>query len=791
MNNIKYNLRLLHRNPGFTVVALVILAVGIGSIGAIFCVVNGVVLKPLPYREPDQLVRIYGAWAHGSREGISPPDFFDYRSQSQSLETLAAESNFSPLLNLSGREQPVQLSGRYVSAGFFRMLGVTPRIGREFRTDEEVWEGPHLVMLSYGLWTNRFGSDSSIVGKQIHMNDLLYTVVGVLPPFFDLVGPADVYLPQQQKIEVMRKIRSQVVIGRLKPGVEIIQAQNELNVISKRLAATYPDVNGSWRTVVLPIHDEVVRNIRLAMYMLLIAVVLVVLIVVTNLANLILARVAGQQNEIAVRIALGATRFQVAQQLFTFTAILALLGGLLGAGLTWFVINLVKQLGPASIPRLSAITVDFSVLIFMMLVCIVIGGVLAIAPLTWIGQMSLSDNLKLGARVLGSRLGKMQTGLIVAEVALTMALTVGSGLLIRSLLQLQRVDPGFRTSYMLITRITLPFNKYSTNEKLAAFWRELMPKLEALPGVESAAASSEVPLSGLNNPTPFKAVTPDQREYATFMRSVTPNYLPTMGVPLLAGRQLSGTDKEGTPVVIIINEAFKRDVFGAESPIGKELQFPVNTFKKATVVGVVGNVHHTSLATEPAREVYMALEQGAVLSYSLVVRTRMEPARLVAPIQKVVWSMDPDEGMASFVTMDDMIQRGLVEERFRTFVFLLFSAVALILSAIGLYGVLSYVVSQKSREIGVRMALGARQQDIMKLILKRGVTLSTIGLVIGAAMTVTLASVLKSLLFGVTIFDPLTFIAVPALMIVISSVASYVPAWRGSRIDPVDALRNE
>jgi putative ABC transport system permease protein len=791
LKDIRYSLRTLYRSPAFTTAALVILALGIGAIGAIFTVVDGVVLKPLPYNDPNRLVRIYGAWDQGSREGISPPDFFDYRDQSQSLEAVAAESSFSPLLNLSGREKPVQLSARFVSAGFFKMLGVMPQIGREFKTDEEVWQGPHLVMLGHAIWVSSFGSDSAILGKQITMNDLPYTVVGVLPPFFDMAGPADIYLPQQQKLEVMRKIRSQVVIGRLKPGGDVNQVQNEMNVVSQRLAQTHSDVDKNWHTVVLPLHEEVVRNFRLAMFMLLIAVALVVLIVVTNLANLMLAKVAGQQNEIALRVALGASRFRVARQLFTFSTIVALLGGGLGAGLTYFVINLIKRLGPASIPRLTTITVDFTAILFMLVVSIVIGVVLGLVPMTWVGKMALSDNMKQGSRVLGSRLGKMQTGLIVAEIALTMVLVVGAGLLIRSLSLLQKVDPGFKSSHLLVTRITLPFNKYNTNEKLAAFWRELIPKLESLPGVEAAAASSELPLSGLNNPTAFKAVTPDQREYATYVRSITPNYIHAMGVPLLAGRELSPTDKDGTPVVILINDVFKHDVFGAENPIGKELQFPVNSFGKATVVGVVGNTHHTSLAAEPAREVYMAVEQGAILTYSLAIRTRQDPVALVRPVQQAVWSMDQSEAMASFVTMDDMIQSGLTQERFRTLVLVLFSIVAIVLSGIGLYGVLSYLVSQRSQEIGIRMALGAKQQDILRLILARGIRLSVVGMLVGAALAVILTRVLKSLLFGVSAFDPVTLIAVPVLLILIGSLASYAPAWRASRINPVYALRNE
>jgi putative ABC transport system permease protein len=791
LKDIRYNLRVLYRDPGFTATALVILAVGIGSIGALFSVVNGVVLKPLPYREPNRLVRIYGAWPQGSREGISPPDFFDYRDRVQSLEAVAAESTFAPPINLSGGEQSVQLSARAVSAGFFQTLGITPRVGREFRPDEEVWEGPRLAMLSHGLWTTRFGGDSSIVGKQITLNEMAHTVVGVLPPFFDLGGPADVYLPQQQKLEVMRKTRSQTVIGRLKPGVEMNQVQNELNAISAHLAESFPDVNRNWRTIILPLHAEVVKNVRLVMVMFLIAAVFVVLIVGANLANLILAKVAGQQNEIAVRTALGASRFRVAQQVFTFTTIMALLGGLLGSGLSYFLITLVKLLGPANIPRLSTITIDFSVLIFMLLVSIVIGGGLGMVPMTWMKQLALSDSLKEGTRVLGSRLGKMQTGLIVAEIALTMVLAVGAGLLIRSLLQLQKVDPGFKTDHLITTRIALPANKYTPRERLSVFWRELIEKLESVPGIESAAAASTLPLGGLGNISPFRAVTPNRQEYVFFSSNVSANYLRTMKVPLLAGRHFSPFDREGSPVVILINEAFKRDVFGAEDPIGKELEFPVNTFKKATVIGVVGDVHQTSLATEPTREVYMSLEQVPVLNYSLVVRTKQDPAAMIKAIQKTVWSMDPNEGMAPFVAMEEVVKRSLTQERFRTFVFVVFSLVALILSAIGLYGVLSYMVSQRTREIGVRMAIGAEQQDILKLILQRGIKLCAIGLVIGAILTIGLTRALKAFLFGVGAFDPLTLITVPVLMLIISLAASCFPAWRASRVDPIHALRNE
>jgi len=364
-------------------------------------------------------------------------------------------------------------------------------------------------------------------------------------------------------------------------------------------------------------------------------------------------------------------------------------------------------------------------------------------------------------------------------------------LLIRSLVQLQKVDPGFKTDHLITTRIALPANKYTPRARLSVFWRELIEKLESVPGVESAAAASTLPLGGLGNITPFKAVTPNQQEYLFSSNNVSANYLPTMRVPLLAGRHFSPSDREGTPVVILINEVFKRDVFGAEDPIGKELEFPVNTFKKATVIGVVGNVHHTSLAAEPTREVYMSLEQVPVLNYSLVIRAKQDPAAMFKAIQKTVWSMDPNVGMAPFVNMEEVIKLSLTQERFRTFVLVVFSFVALILSAIGLYGVLGYMVSQRNREIGVRMAIGAERQDILKLVLKRGIKLCAIGLVIGATLTIVLTRALKTFLFGVDAFDPLTMIAVPSLMLIISLAASCFPAWRASRIDPIHALRNE
>jgi putative ABC transport system permease protein len=791
LKDIKYSARTLLKSPGFTLVAIVILTLGIGAGGTIFSVVNEVLLKPLPYLKPDRLVRIYGVWSQGNREGMSAADFTDYRAQMKTLESMAAQSNIAPFMNLSGAEKPVQIRFRYASAGLFSTLGITPIQGREFTREEETPGGPHVVMLTHTLWSNSYGKDPSIVGRQLNLNDLPYTVVGVLPPFFDMRGYADAYLPEQQNTEDVRKTRSFAVIGRLKDGTTIQNAQSEFDVISKRLAQAHSDVDKDWRTSIMPLQDEVVRNFRPALFMLLSAVALVTLIVAATTAILMLARVSARRAEIAVRIALGASRTRLGQQLLIENLIITLCSGALGSGVTYLAINLVKTLGPTDIPRISLISVDIYVLLFMFCVAVVIAVFLAFIPLFQTRKLIISDDMKTGSRRMTSGIGLMQTGLMVAEIAFTVTLLIGTGLLFRSLLQLQSVDPGFRTDHLLSTRIVLPFNRYNSYDRLSNFWRELLAKVEALPDVESAAAISEMPLGGLNNPTPFTATTEDKKVYFTYVRSVSPNYLQFMKVPLLAGRHISWEDRLETQRVVVINDVFKREVFGDQDPLGKHLVFPFERHQDCVVVGVVGNVHHASLAAPPAREAYVAIEQGPVLGYNLMVRTRPTPESLIRPIQQIVWSMDPDEAMAPFRTMDNLIYTGLTQERFRSLVVALFAFVALILSSIGLYGVLSYLVSQRTQEIGIRMALGAQRESILRLFLGRGARIAFVGLGVGLATALVLAKFLKSLLFGIKVTDPLTFGGVSLVIVLIGLAASLFPAWRATKVNPVYALRNE
>jgi putative ABC transport system permease protein len=790
--DIRYALRGLFRNPLFAIFALAILALGIGTSTAIYGVVNTVLLKPLPYSEPNRLMRVYGAWEQGSREGISPPDFVDYRARTHAFESLASESNYSPLLNISGIERPMQVHGRYVSAGFFKMLGVTPVAGREFQPSEEVWKGPKVAMLSDGLWTSLFGRDRSIVGQSITMNNALYTVVGILPPFFDLGGFSDIYVPMQTNIEPMRGFRSQIVIGRLAPGVEIGQARAELENLASGIEREHLDVDKSWHTIVLPLGNEVVKNARPALLTMLASVCFVVLIVAANLANLMLAQALGRRGELALRIALGSSRWRLARQLLTESFVLSCLGGILGCLVAIGLTGLVRRLGPSSIPRLSLLRVDADVFLFALAVSIGMALFFGAVLVLRFSSISLGEALKQGSRNIGAGLGRMQTGLIVAEIALSLVLLIGAGLLLRSLSQLQQVDPGFRTTNILTTRVALPFAKYNDENKLANFWHEALTNIANLPGVEGEGIVSELPLSGLNNPTPFKAKAPSGLSYSTYVRSVSSDYLKVMDVPLREGRYLTAEDRRDLPKVIVINDVFKHDVFGDSSPIGKTLTFQFDGPPyEATVVGVVGSVHHTSLAVTPFREVYLPLDQSTLVSYSLVVRTAGDPQSLASAVRQAIWSVDRDQSIGPFLTMQQVISDGLVSPRFATFVLASFSIVAMVLSALGLYGVLSYLVSQRTREIGIRMAIGANHSQIMSLIFGKAARLTVLGLLIGGAGAFVVTRFMSGLLFGVKSVDPLTFLVGPLLLAGISFMASYIPARRALLVNPVVALRNE
>ena len=595
----------------------------------------------------------------------------------------------------------------------------------------------------------------------------------------------------QTTIESMRGFRSQIVIGRLASGVSVDQAQAEMDTLAKHLEKDHLDQNKGWHAIVLPLGNEVVKNFRPALLTLLASVCFVVLIVAANLANLMLAQALARRTEISVRIALGSSRWRLARQLLTESIVLSSLGAIFGALVAVGFTGLVRRLGPSSIPRLSQLNVDARGLLFALAVSVSMGLFFGVLLVLRFGSASLGDALKQGSRNIGLGLGRMQTGLIVAEIAFSLVLLIGAGLMLRSLGELQRVDPGFRTANLLTTRVALPFAKYNDEFKLAGFWHQALSNVANISGVAGAGIVSELPLSGLNNPTPFKATAPSGESYATFVRSVSPDYMKVMDVPLREGRYLTADDRNGKPPVVVINDVFKREVFGDGSAIGQHLKFQFDGPYEAVVVGVVGSVHHTSLADQPFREVYLPLDQSTLVSYSLVIHTAGDPQAFTGQVRQAIWAVDRDQSIGPFLTMQQVVDDGLVSPRFGTFVLAVFSALALVLSAKGLYGVLSYLVSQRTREIGIRMAIGASRSQILRLILGKATTLTGLGLLIGATGAFAVTRLMSGLLFGIKAVDPLTFLLSPVLLAVIALTASYIPARRAFLVDPVRALRNE
>jgi putative ABC transport system permease protein len=775
-----------------------ILAFGVGSSTAIFSVVNGVLLTALPYRAPENLVRVFGVWQLGSREGISPPDFKDYRQRTTAFESLAGVTNFTPLLNLKAAGDPEQVRSRNITAGFFSTLGIQPLLGREFRPEDEAWKGPAAAILSYGLWQRQYGGNPSIVGAPLAINGTLHTIVGVLPPFFNFLGPTDIFTPVQfNPAAGMRSVRTLITVGRLRAGADLKRADADLKRIGLQLQDEHSQFDRGWSATAAPLTEEVVRDVRASLMMLLGAIGLVVLLVSASVASLMLSHVTSRQGEISLRVALGASRYRVIRQLLTESLLLALAGGTIGCGIGYWGVELIKRFGPASIPRLADVAVDTRVLAFSLALSVLIALAFGLEPAFRASRLEVAEKLKEGGRSVTRRFG-LRDALIVSEVAISVPLLIGAGLLIRSLIRLESVNPGFQAENILTTRIALPGSKYSdgTGTKLTAFWREAVQSIEAIPGVESAAVTSELPLSGLNNPTPRMATSPEGKSQLLYLRSVSPNYWNVMRIPLRAGRFLTPDDRKTTPRVVVISERFGKEVFGDQDPVGQKVTFDFQERAEtenyqAVVVGVVGDVRHTSLASTPFREAYLPLDQSPLFNYDLVVRTKVRPMAIANSVRSAIWSLDRDESVGALRTVEEVVGLGLTQPKFRSYVLGGFAGIALILSACGLYGLLSFLVSQRNREIGIRMALGASRADILGLVLGKGVGLTMAGLCIGVLAALGVAHFLSTLVYGIGFADPLTFMAGTTVMLMVAFVASYLPARRAMSLNPVDVLRSE
>ena len=802
--DIRYGLRSLLKRPAFTAIAVLTLALGIGVNSAIFSAVDSILLRPLPLKDPAQLVSV---WEQTLRDGIqqneaAPANFFDLQSQNQSFEQIGA---FGPNdVNLTGDGEPERLDGQVVTANVFSILGVAPALGRTFSVGEDQLGQEHVVVLSNALWQRRFNSDPSIINRAITLNGESFTVIGVMPRgFFFPEREIELWTPWAMEAEQKagRGDHYLRLVARLKPGTTVARANADLTAIGQRLAAEYPRTNEGLNFVAHSLHQDYVGNLRLPILILFAAVGLVLLIACANVANLLLAQATTRRKEIAIRIALGARRWTIVRQLLIESLLLAGGGGLLGVlGAFWGVTALATFL-PESLSKLQNVSIDARVLLFTLgmsvLTAIVFGGVPALLASRTKPGATLSDVARDSA---GGASGRhVRRVLVVSEVALAVVLLVSAGLLIRSFQLLRQVDTGFTTENALTMRMVLPFPKYAKVETRRAFYDELLPKIKELPGVESAGMITFLPLSfhgmNFNFSVEGQASPSDMKLPFALFRVVSPDYFRAMGIPLLRGRFFDTRDVPDTQPAVLINRRLAEQYWPGEDAIGKRLKIgPADSPNSwLTVVGVVGDTKQTGLY-EHKFEFYVPYAQerrSFVAPRDLVVRTKSDPAVIAAAVRQAVWSVDKDQPVSNVRTLDQVFATAISQERFQALMLGLFAALALLLACVGLYGVISYAVVQRTHEIGVRMALGAQRVDVLSLVIRQGMTLTLVGLVVGIVAGTFVTRVLTDLLFGVTPRDPLTFAGVPVLLLLVALLACYIPARRATRIDPLIALRSE
>jgi predicted permease len=805
MKDIRYSIRVLLKNPSFTVTALLTLALGIGVNTAIFSVVDSVLLRSLPMKDGDRVVSV---WEHNLRAGVdrnemAPANYFDLRNQNQVFEGVGAFGDMS--MNLTGAGDPEQLDARIVTANVFPLLGVKPALGRTFSPEEDQPGLDRVVVLSDALWRRRFNADPAIVNRNITLNAESYTVIGVMPPdFFFPVREGELWTPWAMEPGEASGRGDHYVrtVARMKPGVTIAQANAEVERIAQRLSNEYPRTNEGLGFFVSSFHQDYVGNLRTPILILFAAVALVLLIACANVANLLLAQASSRRREIAIRTALGASRLAIVRQLLVESMLLAGGGAVLGLlGAIWGV-QWLSKLVPESLSQLQSVAIDARVFVFTLGVTVLTAIVFGAVPAFHASRSKPGETLsEVGRDTPGGTSGRyVRRMLVVVEVALAVVLLVGAGLLIRSFHRLRQVDPGFRTDNQLTMRMVLPFQKYAKPEQRRAFYDELLRRVNELPGVESAGINTFLPLSfsGMNF-----AFTIEGRSYPGDMelplaayRVVSPDYFRTMGIPLQRGRFFDSRDSAEAPPVIIVNRRLAEQFWPGEDPTGKRLKIgPLDSPNPwAIVAGVVGNVRQSGLYGEQTFELYVPYAQerrGFVAPRDLVVRTSGDAASVAGAVRQAVWAVDKDQPISDVRTMDHVLATAVSRERFQTLLLALFATLALALACVGLYGVISYAVVQRTHEIGVRMALGAQSRDVLRLVINQGMFLTLIGLVIGVAGAFAVTRVMTEMLFGVTATDPLTFAGVPIVLGVIALLACYVPARRATKVDPLVALRYE
>ncbi len=807
--DIRYGIRMLLKAPSFSIVATIALALGIGANTAIFSVVNAVLLRPLPFSNSEQLMNVWETDpTRGYQRGsASYPNFVDWREQNHVFEHMASYHTNDFIM--TGRGESTRLQGAVVNADLLPLLGVAPAIGRDFLPDEDKpGERGRVVLLSQQLFQKRFNSDPNVVNQSMVLDGKTYTIVGVMPSAFqfpiqnepvELWTTVAVDREGKEPITEERGAHYMNVIARLKPGVSKEQAQAEMTSISARLEQQYPDKDLHKSSKVEPTLEALVGDIRPALLILLGAVGCVLLIACANVANLLLARAMVRHKEMAIRSALGASRMRVVRQLLTESVLLSLAGGTLGLFLAVWWSDLLVALGKQNIPRALQVGLDWRVLGFTLLVSLLTGLIFGLVPAIHSSKTELTESLKEGARGSGegARRNRIRGVLVVSELAIAVVLLVGAGLLIQSLWRLRNVSPGFESQNLLSLVVGIPEVKYPT-EKQDQFYRDLVARVQSLPGVRSAGAVIPLPLSGdlfrISFETEGRPMAKGDLPSADFF-AVSDDYFKTLGVPILKGRTFNQRDGATAPGVIVVNQNFADKFFPNEDPIGKRIKPGISTTEKKAdwreIVGVVGDVRNRNLSSELRVGYFVPQAQVPFNQMTIVVRTTNDPHTLVTAVQNEVHSMDGEVPVFNVKTMDEHISATVAAPRFNTTLLVIFASVALILTIVGLYGVMSYAVAQRTNEIGIRMALGAQTRDVLRLIVSQGFKLIVLGLAIGLVGAFALMRVIASLLFGVTAKDPLTFAAVATLLAFVALLACYIPARRATRLDPLRALRYE
>ncbi len=798
--DIRYGIRSLVKHPGFTAIAVITLALGIGANTAIFSVVNAVFLRPLPYDDPERIVWLWDTQPQLATAPTSLPDFLGWKDQNRSFAQLAAYQSGSMFVDAGdgARDTPVGL----VTPDLFSLFHVSPILGRTF-TDEETLPGRFRVaVLSHSMWQSRFGSDPNVASRTIQLNGAAYTIIGVMPAGFSYPDRAELWRPlpiDPAKLDPGPHYLR--VVGRLKPGVTLSQAQADMSVIAARLSQQYKEKNAGHGVKLEPLSSVVVGDIGLALYVLLGAVGFVLLIACANLANLTLARVSARQKEIALRTALGAGRLHIVRQLLIESVTLAIGGGAVGLLLAFWAVKWVISLSADTIPRAREISIDPRVAGFTLLVSVITGVLFGLVPALQVSRPDLTDALKESGRsTAGLRTNRLRSALVVSEVALSLVLLVGAGLMIRSFEKLNEVDPGFKPGQVLTLGVAFLRVKYPEDEQVAQVFSQILERAAATPGVLSAGAISDLPLTGSNISDYFtiegRPPIAKEAEPSTEYHIITPRYFESMGIPLLSGRDVASTDTRQSPNVVVINDVFARRHFAGENPLGHRLKLQGQERDPLLIVGVVGNVRNIALDEQTTPEVYVPFLQdplfpGYQRSMTMVARSKSDAGAIAGPLRAAVTSVDKSLPVYALKPLTEHLHDSLARRRFNLILLTVFSGVALALAAVGIYGVISYGVTQRTHEMGIRIALGAKPREVLRLVVRQAMLLVLAGVAIGLLASLALTRLMKGLLFSVSVTDPITFVVISLLMTLIALLACLIPARRATKVDPLVALRCE